>query len=218
VTVAIDRQLFDSAADVAAPLLLGALLTHETPTGRVTVRLTEVEAYSGQGLDPGSHAHRGRTNRNAVMFGPSGYLYTYFTYGVHVCANVVCLPEGEAAGILLRAGEIVEGEDSARQRRGFEVPFRDLGRGPARLAKALGIPLSDGGADLFTEPYGLEFPSQPVEYLAGPRTGVSGPGGSLEYPWRFWIPGERSVSAYKAHVPKKRTSDRRADSSSSVSG
>ena len=124
---------------------------------------------------------------------------------MHVCANVVCLPPGKAAGILLRGGEVVDGESSARERRGFGVPFRDLARGPARLATALGIPLADGGADLFSEPYGLELPTSPAEFASGPRTGVSGPGGGLEYPWRFWMPGEPSVSPYKAHVPKKRS-------------
>jgi DNA-3-methyladenine glycosylase len=201
-----DRTVFDRPALEVAPLLLGALLSHETPAGLVTVRLTEVEAYEGQGLDPGSHAHRGQGKRNAVMFGPSGHLYTYFTYGMHVCANVVCLPVGQAAGILLRGGEVVEGESSARSRRGVEVPFRDLARGPARLAKALGIPLSDGGSDLFSGSYRLVLPTHPVDHLTGPRTGVSGPGGGSDFPWRFWMPGEPTVSPYKVHVPKKRVS------------
>ncbi|MEO8262147.1 MAG: DNA-3-methyladenine glycosylase, partial [Pseudolysinimonas sp.] len=92
-----------------APLLLGAIVH-----GReVSVRLTEVEAYLGE-VDPGSHAFRGPTRRNAVMFGPAGHLYTYFTYGMHVCANVVCSPEGIATAVLLRAGEVVDGIDVAR--------------------------------------------------------------------------------------------------------
>ncbi len=118
-----------------APRLLGATLTH----GGVTVRLTEVEAYDG-GNDPGSHAYRGETRRNAVMFGPAGRLYVYFTYGMHHCCNVVCGPEGTANAVLLRAGEVVDGLDEARARRGRSSD-RDLARGPGRLCQALGIDL-----------------------------------------------------------------------------
>src|SRR3954468_4673982 len=127
----------------AARGLLGASLT----AGGVTVRLTEVEAYSGLGLDPASHAHRGVTGRNKVMFGPAGILYVYQIYGMHFCANVVCGPEGEAAAVLLRAGEVVDGLDLARSRRGASSD-RDLARGPARLCQALGIDLSHVGTDL----------------------------------------------------------------------
>lgn len=198
------REFFDRSAHEVAPRLLGALISRTGDDGTVTVRLTEVEAYSGQGLDPGSHAHRGLGKRNAVMFGPSGHLYTYFTYGMHVCANVVCLPEGLAAGVLMRGGEVVEGEDLARERRGSSVPFRDLARGPARLATALGIPLADGGADLHAAPYRLELPDAQLPFATSARTGVSGEGGSEVYPWRFYLPGDRTVSPYKAHVPKRR--------------
>lgn len=196
-------SVFDAPAEQVAPLLLGALLSRRSDDGTVTVRLSEVEAYAGQGLDPGSHAHRGLGKRNAVMFGPSGRLYTYFTYGMHVCANVVCLPEGAAAGVLLRGGEVIEGEDLARERRGSSVPFRDLARGPARLASALGIPLTDNGSDLAAAPYRLVLPEVPVEFETSARTGVSGPGGEQTYPWRFFVPGDPTVSPYRAHVPKK---------------
>jgi DNA-3-methyladenine glycosylase len=188
-----------------APLLLGALLTHRTPDGAVTLRVTEVEAYQGQGEDPGSHAHRGPGRKNAVMFGPAGHLYTYFTYGMHTCANVVCLPEGLAAGILLRAGEVVQGEElAAARRRG--AARRDLARGPARLASALAITLADGGADLL-DPDGdflLELAEEPPGTVArGPRTGVSGPGGDADrYPWRFWIEGDPTVSPYRKAVTR----------------
>ncbi|MCU1571251.1 MAG: putative 3-methyladenine glycosylase [Naasia sp.] len=198
------RPLFDRPAQEVAPLLLGAVLTRVSEEGTVALRITEVEAYSGEGSDPGSHAHRGRTPRNSVMFGPSGHLYTYFTYGMHVCANVVCLPEGRAAGILLRAGEIVQGEDLARIRRGDAVPKRDLARGPARLAVALGIPLSDGGADLLAPPYSLELDPHPPLAAMSARTGVSGPGGSDAYPWRFFLDGDPTVSPYRASAPRKR--------------
>jgi DNA-3-methyladenine glycosylase len=185
-----------------APLLLGAIVH-----GRgVSVRLTEVEAYLGE-VDPGSHAFRGQTRRNAVMFGSPGHLYTYFTYGMHVCANIVCSPEGVASAVLLRAGEVVDGIDVARERRSTSKTDADLARGPARLCVALGIRLDDDGDDLATGEIRLEAPSHPVVDVAtGPRTGVSGEGGSDAFPWRFWIPGDPTVSPYKASVPRIRRS------------
>lgn len=182
-----------------APRLLGARLT----VRGVTVRLTEVEAYLGD-RDPGSHAYRGRTRRNAVMFGPPGHLYTYFTYGMHVCANVVCSPEGTASAVLLRAGEIVDGLDLARARRTTSRGDADLARGPARLCVALGITLADDGVSLELPDVRLELGSPPDSWDQGPRTGVSGPGGSSDYPWRFWLAGEPSVSPYKASVARVR--------------
>lgn len=169
----------------------------------MSVRLTEVEAYLGE-QDPGSHAFRGRTRRNAVMFGPPGHLYVYFTYGMHVCANIVCGAEGEATGVLLRAGEVVAGLDAARMRRVTSKSDADLARGPARLGVALGITLADDGARLGQE-FQLDLPPHPIPNVAaGPRTGVSGAGGSVDYPWRSWIPGDPTVSPYKRHVPKQR--------------
>lgn len=188
------RALFERPAVEVAPLLLGAVLSH----AGVSVRITEVEAYLGA-ADPGSHAFRARTARNASMFGPPGHLYAYFTYGMHVCANVVCSPDGEASAVLIRAGEIVEGAVEARQRRTAAARDLDLARGPARLTVALGIALGDDGADLAVAPFGLTLPGAPADFLAGPRTGVSGPGGGNLFPWRFWIPGEASVSPYRRH-------------------
>lgn len=195
-----DRELLERPATEVAPLLLGAVLR----VGEVAVRLTEVEAYLGE-LDPGSHAFRGPGKRNAVMYGPPGHLYTYFTYGMHTCANVVCSPEGTASGILLRAGEIIEGVEIAQMRRPSSRKDSDLASGPARLVTALGITLADGGVDLASGRVRLELPAATSEYLSGPRTGVSGDGGSERFPWRFWIPGDPTVSPYKAHVPKRRT-------------
>ena len=178
-----------------APLLLGATLGHSG----VRLRITEVEAYLGPGLDPGSHAFRGQTRRNAAMFGPHGHLYAYFSYGMHVCANIVCSPGGEASAVLLRGGEIIDGVDEARMRRPTARLDRDLARGPARLTLALGIGLGDDGADLGQAPFELTLPGHPVAFVSGPRTGVGGTGGGAEYPWRFWIPGDPTVSPYRPH-------------------
>ena len=181
-----------------APRLLGAVLRHETEEGAVAVRLTEVEAYDG-GNDPGSHAHRGPTRRNEVMFGPGGHLYVYFTYGMHHCCNVVVGEEGTAAAVLLRAGEVVEGHDLARSRRPRSTD-RDLARGPARLCSALTIGMQHNGAALNGGSLSLE-PGSPVpetSVATGPRVGLRL---AADRPWRFWVEGEPSVSAYR---PAKR--------------
>ena len=198
-----DRAAFERPAIEVAPRLLGAILTKYSSDGAVSVRITEVEAYLGA-LDPGSHAFRGQTKRNSIMFGEPGFLYTYFTYGMHVCANVVCSPPGTASAVLLRAGEVVEGIDLARSRRLTSKTDADLARGPARFVVALGITLGDGGADLAAPPFELTLEHIPPDFDAGVRTGVSGDGGTDAYPWRFWIPGDPTVSPYKAHAPKKR--------------
>ena len=132
------RSVLGCQAPEAAPAVLGWRLTHRTPDGFVTVELTEVEAYAGE-TDPASHAGRGRTPRNAIMFGPPGRLYVYFSYGMHWCANLVVGPEGTASAVLLRAGRVVEGVELARSRRGDRVSDRALARGPACLTQALGI-------------------------------------------------------------------------------
>lgn len=183
---------------VAAPRLLNAVLRH----GGVAVRLTEVEAYDGGG-DPGSHAFRGRTPRNAVMFGPPGRLYCYFTYGMHVCCNVVCGPEGTAAAVLVRAGEVVDGLEQARERRPG-ASDRDLARGPARLCRALGIGLGDDGADLVDGTVTLTLGDPPAEVSTGPRVGLRG---APERPWRFWTTGDPTVSAYRPAAPPRRRQD-----------
>ena len=195
----LDADALARPSTEVAPLLLGALLS----VAGTTLRITEVEAYLGE-VDPGSHAFRGRGNRNAVMYGPPGHIYTYFTYGMHWCANIVCSPEGAASAVLLRAGEVVEGVEGARSRRTTSRTDVDLARGPALLCVALGITLADGGAALGAGRFALEFAATPSPFESGPRTGVSGPGGSDEYPWRFWIPGDPTVSPYKRHVPKRR--------------
>jgi DNA-3-methyladenine glycosylase len=180
-----------------APRLLGAVLRH----GEVAVRLTEVEAYDGPN-DPGSHAHNGRTNRNAVMFGPPGRLYVYFTYGMHHCCNVVVGPEGTASAVLLRAGEVVDGHDLARERR-RRGPDRDLARGPARLCQALGIDLSSNGTDLTTGPVTLTLSdvASASAVSTGPRVGLRE---AADHPWRYWLDGEPTVSTYRPAVVRRR--------------
>ena len=187
-----------------APGLLGARLTH----AGVTVRLTEVEAYRGAD-DPGSHAHRGRTARNATMFGPPGRLYVYFTYGMHFCANVVTGPEGEASAVLVRAGEVVGGQELAARGRERLRP-REHARGPARLAVALGLDREHDGLDLL-DPHGAATLSLPKEAVdagrvrTGPRVGVRGPGGDgALFPWRFWLADEPTVSRYRPAAARPR--------------
>ncbi|MEO9325061.1 DNA-3-methyladenine glycosylase [Nocardioides sp. C4-1] len=178
------------APDEVAPRLLGATLRH----GAVVVRITEVEAYGGAD-DPGSHAYRGRTPRTGVMFGPAGRLYCYLSYGMHVCANVALGEEGVAGAVLVRAGEVVDGLDVARARRPGSSD-QDLARGPARLTRALAISLDHDGADLASGAVTLELGAPVDDVAAGPRTGLRL---AADRPWRFWMPGERSVSPYRKH-------------------
>jgi DNA-3-methyladenine glycosylase len=196
-----DRTFFARPSVEVAPELLGASLTHHTEEGPVTLRITEVEAYLGDGADPGSHAFRGRTPRNAVMFGPPGHVYTYFTYGMHTCANLVCSPDGAASAVLLRGAEVIDGVELARQRRGERVPDRDLARGPARLTVAAGIRLDENGCDALADPFALLVPDCPAAGIAtSARTGVSGPGADgVVFPWRFFLAGDATVSPYKRH-------------------
>jgi len=200
-----NRALLLGPSFEVAPLLLGSVLSVESTEGTVRLRITEVEAYQGD-VDPGSHAFRGKTNRNAVMFGEPGHLYTYFTYGMHTCANVVCGPEGTASGLLLRAGEVLDGIELAKVRRPNAASDVELARGPARLTVAAGIALSDGGCDLADGRIRLELTGGDTEVATGPRTGVSGPGGTSQFPWRFWIPGDKTVSPYRAHPSQRATS------------
>ncbi|MFG1684781.1 DNA-3-methyladenine glycosylase [Nonomuraea sp. NPDC049269] len=281
------RRFFDRPSHEVAPDLLGRVLVH----GPVAVRLTEVEAYGGPGEDPAAHTYRGRTARNAVMFGPPGHLYVYFTYGMHFCANLVCLPEDFGSAVLLRAGEVVARADLARWRRSGggsgdggpdgagpsgggsgasrrkPIADRDLARGPARLAVALGLAREHNGLDAVWEgspvglphlpdpdsappglsdpgsvPYGdrldpaarpadqpdhaprlseqpehaawltglpkgtavmLEgWPAEADAIRSGPRTGIST---AKDTPWRFWIDDDPTVSPYRAHTPRRRS-------------
>ena len=183
--------------DVVAPALLGCWVVTDRPEGRVALRLTEVEAYSGAGEDPASHAHRGPTPRAAIMFGPPGRLYVYFSYGVHWCANVVVGPPGRGSAVLLRAGEVVVGESLARSRRPAARAARDLARGPARLTQALGIGPGDKDAHLLdpSSSVRLHRRTAPGSVTAGPRVGISQ---AQELPWRFWETDAPSVSVFRA--------------------
>jgi DNA-3-methyladenine glycosylase len=156
--------------------------------------LTELEAYDGA-TDPASHAYRGRTARNAVMFGPPGHLYLYFTYGMHWAGNISCGPEGVGSGVLMRSGEVIEGIEVARSRRG-RATDRDLARGPGRLTQALGLNPEHKGCDLLANgPVRLEPSVEDVKtIMVGPRVGVSM---EADRPWRFWIGDSRFVSDYK---------------------
>ncbi len=182
--------------------LLGCRLTD----GAVTVRLVELEAYTGL-TDPASHSYRGKTPRNAIMWGPPGKLYVYFTYGMHWCMNVVCRPADEASAVLFRAGEVVAGLDVAQARRP-DVRERDLGRGPARLARLLNVTGEDNGLDLtgkapLTLLAGERVPDAVVR--TGPRVGLNPRmGEAAEWPWRFWVDGSPAVSPFRPGVLRKR--------------
>jgi DNA-3-methyladenine glycosylase len=207
------RSFFGRSSVDVAPALLGCVLAHRSPEGLVAVRLTEAEAYTGP-TDPASHSYRGRTRRNAVMFGPPGYSYVYFTYGMHFCVNLVCMPEGIPEAVLLRAGAIIEGVPLARLRRPAARADHDLARGPARLCQALAIDRALDGVDvcapgsplriLVPAAGGSPGPGEPPSAGAirtGPRVGVTQ---AADRPWRFWIDGDPTVSVYRPAVPRTR--------------
>jgi DNA-3-methyladenine glycosylase len=229
------REFFARPATVVAPELLGSVLAHDSPDGLVAAVIVETEAYMGL-ADPASHAFRGETARNEVMFGPPGHAYVYFTYGMHFCVNLVCLPPGEASAVLLRAGRVIEGVPLAAARRAVRRPpsaavsdgaaaegagpgadgrraasrvpaGRDLARGPGRLCQALGITRSSNGADVCSAASPLRvtagaapWPASGATISMGPRVGISR---AAEWPWRFWITGEPSVSAYRPYLARR---------------
>ncbi|SJN17219.1 DNA-3-methyladenine glycosylase II [Microbacterium esteraromaticum] len=196
-----------------APTLLGAELHTVVDGVAVALRITEVEAYHGLGTggvpDPGSHARMGPTARNATMWGPQGHLYVYLSHGIHSCINVVCGPEGEAGGVLLRAGEVVDGADAVAERRGVATPLsrialRDLARGPGRFGQALGLQYAlHNGLDIIEDvarngaTARLLLGERVPEISAGPRVGVAGVAGTMAFPWRFWITGDPTVSPFR---------------------
>lgn len=181
---------FTHTADIVAPQLLGCVITHNG----VSIRLTEVEAYTGA-ADPAAHTFNGKTARNATMFGPPGRLYVYFSYGIHYNGNIVCAPEGEGQGCLMRGGEVVAGEALARERRQRPeravIPYENLARGPGNLGQALGLSLPDNGT-----PVQLTPREEEPEWVAGPRIGISK---NADAPLRFWIPRNKTVSTPRGY-------------------
>lgn len=188
------RAWFDRPAERLAPDLLGSRLVHEAPQGTVGGRIVEVEAYRGP-EDLAAHSSRGRTQRNAVMFGAPGHLYVYLIYGLHHCLNVVAGPGGKPEAVLVRALEIDEGLDLARSRRGSTVPDRRLASGPGNVGKALGVDRSLNGADLLAGPVTIEpRPGALPTIRRGPRVGVEYAGPWASRPLRFWIDDDPHVS------------------------
>ena len=180
-----DRAWFDRSAAEVAPELLGAVLIHDTPAGRIAGRIVEVEAYLGP-EDLAAHSSAGPTPRNAVMFGPPGHLYVYFVYGMHHCANVVCGPAFKPEAVLLRAAELTEGEELARRRRG-EVASARLASGPGNLASAFDIGRALNGTDLLAGPIRIERGTPPEAIDRTARVGVNYAGEWTDRPLRYVI-------------------------------
>ena len=190
------RAFFARDPRVLAPELLNKVLVHDDPeAGRLAVRLVEVEAYRGSS-DPGSHAYRGQTPRVATMFGPPARLYVYFTYGMHWCANVVALgSEGDAAAVLLRAGEPLVGVEAMWARRPKARHERELCAGPARHAQALGLAGGHDGASLLRGPLAILDDGVPPPRRPGRSTRVGlAPGRGDAFPWRWFVAGNAHVS------------------------
>lgn len=198
-----------SELDVGEPVdAARRILGGTVHAGEVSVRIMEVEAYGGPfdgpWPDPAAHSFRGRTPRNRVMFGPAGRLYVYLSYGMHLCMNVSCGPDGAAAAVLLRAGEVVAGHDIVESRRAGRSPRSarveaGWARGPGNLGRALGVALADNGTALFdaSSAVTLRLPEHPLPEQAvasGPRVGVSL---AADRPWRLWIRGSSAVSSYR---------------------
>ncbi|CAM3665313.1 DNA-3-methyladenine glycosylase [Micrococcus flavus] len=209
--------LFDGPSTALAEGLLGCRLTVVAADGAVTVRLTETEAYGNAGEDPGAHSFRGRTERNSALFGPARRTYVYLNYGIHRCLNLVGHPQGQAGGVLLRAGEVLAGREVAVARRGRDTGARLLS-GPGNLGQGLGIALDMGhlpveivatpptepvpvppgvSARFLLAPPAADHDAARASVVRGPRVGVSGEGGSVRFPWRFHLAGDPSVSAYR---------------------
>jgi DNA-3-methyladenine glycosylase len=195
------RSFYRRHPTAVARDLLGMELLFHRPEGWVGGYIVEAEAYHGR-LDAASHAYRGLTARNAVMFGPPGHAYIYFTYGMHHCFNVVVADDGEAAAVLIRAVQPSRGSDVMRvlreQARALEqgvLPLRDLTSGPGRLCQAYGLSRAQNGLDLTAPPLLIAAPEQPLAPQGGvvvtTRIGVTR---DAELPWRFYVAGNPFVS------------------------
>ena len=188
------RAFYARGPRVLARALLGRVLVHDDPrAGRLAGLIVETEAYAGAD-DPASHAYRGETPRNRVMFGPPGVAYVYFTYGMHHCFNVVCGAVGQPSAVLVRALEPLLGLTAMRRRRAGVEGAR-VARGPGSLARAMGLDLRLDGADLTRGP--LWIADLPPRRLGrrigrGPRVGITR---AATFPWRYWLIGSAAVSA-----------------------
>lgn len=174
------KDILNGPPEEAAPLLIGSFLVSTVDDETVRIRLTEVEAYKGS-EDPASHAYRGETERNTSMFQAPGTLYVYRSYGIHWCANTAGGPPGIGWGILMRSGQIVDGESTVIRRRGR---YDELANGPGKLTQALGITGDHNGVDLFgtSSPIRLETGEVAGLVMATPRIGISK---AIDVPWRF---------------------------------
>jgi DNA-3-methyladenine glycosylase len=190
----VTRTWFDRPSVELAPRLLGARLVHDASDGTVGGRIVEVEAYSGP-EDLAAHSSRGRTARNAVMFGPPGHLYVYLIYGLHHCMNVVAGPGDKPEAVLIRAIQIDEGIELARKRRGPRAPQGRLAAGPGNVGQALGVDRSHNGIDLLAGPIRIEpRPGSPPSVRTGPRVGVAYAGDWAARPMRYWIADDPHIS------------------------
>jgi DNA-3-methyladenine glycosylase len=180
----LSRSFFARSVHVVAPDLIGATLLVDGIGGRIV----EVEAYHH--TDPAAHSYRGPTERNAVMFGPPGYLYVYRSYGIHWCMNLVCEPKGSASAVLIRALEPTQGLATMRHRRGLS-DIRLLCAGPGRVCEALGVTAAHNGLPLDQPPFALFAGTAPVEVVAGVRIGITK---AADKPWRYGEKGSRFLS------------------------
>lgn len=191
---AVSRAWFDRPAPALARDLLGCRLVHDAPEGRVGGRIVEVEAYRGP-EDLAAHSARGRTARNAVMFGPSGHLYVYLIYGLHHCLNVVAGPGPKPEAVLVRALEIDEGLELARSRRGSRATDERLATGPGNVGQALGVDRTLNGTDLLHGQVRIERGTgHTTDVRSGPRIGVAYAGVWAGRALRFWIADDPRVS------------------------
>jgi DNA-3-methyladenine glycosylase len=193
-TVRLDRAWFDRPAAILALDLLGARLVHDSSDGAVGGRIVEVEAYEGP-EDLAAHSSRGRTARNATMFGAPGRAYVYLVYGLHHCVNIVSGPGAKPEAVLIRALEIDEGRELARSRRGPRASEIHLASGPGNVGQALGIDRSLDGVDLLDGPIRVEPRTGPMpDVRSGPRVGVDYAGPWAARPLRHWIADDPHVS------------------------
>ena len=191
------RRFFERSCLEVGPELLGAYLVRRLPDGtELAGRIVEVEAYLGDGSDPGSHTHRGETPRNRAMFGPPAHLYVYRSYGIHTCANVVCEPAGRGAALLLRALEPVAGAVGMRRARGLRpgLPDREIANGPGKLCQAMRITLQDYGRSLVSGPLTLRRPAAADPAVSVERTRRIGLSKGREHPYRFLVTDSPFVS------------------------